>query len=122
MGGTLSNVFKGQHPTENVSSGSSVPLYGAPAPAGPSTGMQIAQGGIQGALQGLSKYGQPSGPTPGPSLPAPGPAPTPVDASFFQPTNFNMMGRNPNALLRRLVNGISTHQSRHPIRRSAAAD
>jgi hypothetical protein len=94
MGGTLGNIMKGQQPLQTVGSGSSVPLYGAPAPAGPSTGTQIAQGAIQGALQGLSKFGQPSAPAPGPSMPAPGPAPTQVDPSFFAPTNFE---RNPSA-------------------------
>jgi hypothetical protein len=95
MGGTLSNIFKGQQSLQNVSPNSSVPLYGAPPSAAPSTGTKVARGAIQGALQGLSQYGTAAQPTaPGPSMPAPGPAPMQVDPSFFSPTNF---GRNPSA-------------------------
>lgn len=95
MGGTLGNIMKGQQPLQTVGSGSSVPLYGAPAPAGPSTGTRIAQGALQGGLQGMSQFGTPGAASQsGASMPAPGPAPTQVDPSFFQPTNF---GRNPSA-------------------------
>lgn len=88
MGGTLANIFKGQQQLPTVSSGSSVPLFGAPAPTGPSTGTKVAQGLIQGGLQGLSQGGQQNPSSPGASIPGPGPAPTPVDPNFFAPTKF----------------------------------
>lgn len=96
MGGTLSNIFKGQQQLPTVSSGSSVPLFGAPPSNAPSTGTKVAQGLIQGGLQGLQSGAQQNPQAaPSASMPAPGPAPTQVDPSFFQPTNF---GRNPGAL------------------------
>lgn len=98
MGGTLSNIFKGSNMSP-LASGSStdVPLFGPMKQATPpSAGAQVGMSALKGALDNFSG-GQPAAPAGGGGVLGPGPAPTPVDSSYFAPTNFGSPGMSRSA-------------------------